>query len=89
MNTATVLTILQGGIVQVIKLAGPVLVAALLVGLVIALIQAITSIQEQTLSFVPKVLAILGMIALLGGWMLSSMQEYTVLLFKMIPDLVK
>ena len=49
--------------------------------------EAITSIQEQTLTFVPKILAILGMIALLGSWMLSTLSEYVIRLFNMIPSM--
>ena len=79
--------LLQGGILQVIKMAAPLLVSALVVGLVVAILQATTSIQEQTLTFVPKVAAILLMLALLGGWMFSSLREYTINLFQMIPDM--
>jgi flagellar biosynthetic protein FliQ len=61
------------------------LLSALVVGLVVAIFQATTSIQEQTLTFVPKVLTILGVLGLLGGWMFSSLGEYTVQLFRMIP----
>ena len=87
MTKETVVSILQEGILQIIYIAGPVLIVALIVGLVIALFQAITSIQEQTLTFVPKILAILGMIALLGSWMLSTLSEYVIRLFIMIPSM--
>ena len=89
MSIQQFVSILQEGIQQVITLSGPVLLAALVVGLIIALFQAVTSIQEQTLTFVPKILAILGMIFLLGGWMMGSMREYTIQLFNMIPSLAK
>ncbi len=55
----------------------PVLATALIVGLVIGLLQAITSIQEQTLSFVPKLLAIVATFVLVGPWMLRLLVEYT------------
>ena len=55
----------------------PVLATALIVGLVIGLLQAITSIQEQTLSFVPKLLAIVATLVLVGPWMLRLLVEYT------------
>lgn len=87
MTKETVVSILQEGILQIIYIAGPVLIVALIVGLVVALFQAITSIQEQTLTFVPKILAILGMIALLGSWMLSTLSEYVIRLFNMIPSM--
>lgn len=87
MTKETVVSVLQEGILQIIYIAGPVLIVALIVGLVVALFQAITSIQEQTLTFVPKILAILGMIALLGSWMLSTLSEYVIRLFNMIPSM--
>jgi flagellar biosynthetic protein FliQ len=68
-------------------LASPLLFSALIVGLVIAILQATTTIQEQTLTFVPKVLAILGVLALLGGWMFTSLGEYTIQLFNSIPGM--
>jgi flagellar biosynthetic protein FliQ len=82
-----VTALLQRGIFEVIILAAPLLLSALVVGLVVAIIQATTSIQEQTLTFVPKVLAILLVLALLGGWMFTSLGEYTKELFRMIPDM--
>lgn len=87
MTKETVVSILQEGILQVIYIAGPVLLVALVVGLIVAVFQAITSIQEQTLTFVPKILAILGMIALLGSWMLTTLSEYVIRLFNMIPSM--
>ena len=79
--------ILRSGIMQVFILSAPLLLSALLVGLVIAILQATTSIQEQTLTFVPKVIAILLVLAFLGPWMFSSLREYTINLFQMIPNM--
>jgi flagellar biosynthetic protein FliQ len=70
-------------------LAAPLLISALVVGLVVAVLQATTSIQEQTLTFVPKVIAILLVLGFLGGWMFSSLGDYTVQLFRMIPDMAR
>jgi len=70
-------------------MAAPLLISALVVGLVVAILQATTSIQEQTLTFVPKVFTILLMLALLGGWMFTSMGDYTVALFGRIPDIAR
>ena len=81
--------ILRGGIQQVLMIAAPLLLSALVVGLVIAILQATTSIQEQTLTFVPKVFTILLMLALLGGWMFTSLGDYTRELFMRIPDMVR
>jgi flagellar biosynthetic protein FliQ len=82
-------TLLREGISEVLLLASPLLFSALIVGLVVAILQATTSIQEQTLTFVPKIIAILLMLALFGGWMFSSLGDYTVRLFQMIPSMAR
>ena len=89
MSIGEVTMILRGGIQQVLLIAAPLLLSALVVGLIVAILQATTSIQEQTLTFVPKVFTILLMLAILGGWMFTSMGEYTVSLFRRIPDMVR
>ncbi len=89
MTLGTVIALMRGGIFQILMLAAPVLVAALVVGLVVAIFQATTSIQEQTLTFVPKIMTILAMLALLGGWMFASLKDYTITLFEMIPQMVR
>jgi flagellar biosynthetic protein FliQ len=80
---------MRGGIFEILLLAAPVLFAALIVGLVVAILQATTSIQEQTLTFVPKIIAILGVLALLGSWMFAQLREYTIHLFSMIPSIAQ
>jgi flagellar biosynthetic protein FliQ len=84
-----VVVLLQEGILQVLFLAAPLLVSALIVGLVVAILQATTTIQEQTLTFVPKVLTILLVLAFLGGWMFTSLGEYTRELFQKIPSMAR
>lgn len=87
MTMGTVTELLQEGILQILMLVAPVLGAALIIGLVVAIFQATTSIQEQTLTFAPKFFVILAVIALLGGWMFTSVGEYTVALFSMISEM--
>ena len=87
MTMGTVTELLQKGIMQILMLVAPVVGAALIIGLVVAIFQATTSIQEQTLTFAPKFFVILAVIALLGGWMFTSMREYTVQLFQMISQM--
>jgi len=89
MSTGEITTLLRQGILEVLIIAGPFLVSALVVGLVVAILQASTSIQEQTLTFVPKLIAILAVLALLGGWMFSSLGGYTINLFMQIPDMAR
>ena len=89
MSIGEVTAILRGGIQQVLMMAAPLLLSALAVGLIVAILQATTSIQEQTLTFVPKVFTILLMLALLGGWMFTSLGEYTIELFRKIPEMAR
>lgn len=89
MTIGNLVTLMRDGIFQVLIMIAPVLGVALVVGLMIAIFQAVTSIQEQTLTTVPKIFAILAILALLGGWMFSSMRDYTVQIFQMIPQLVR
>ena len=89
MTKGIISSLMQGAIVQVISAVLPVLLLALIGGLVVAIFQATTSIQEQTLTFLPKLIVILIVLALLGGTMFSSLGEYTIELFKRIPDFAK
>jgi flagellar biosynthesis protein FliQ len=89
MSLNEVAAFLQRGVLQILLIASPLLLSALLVGLVVAILQAATSIQEQTLTFVPKIFTILIILALLGGWMFSSLREYTMELFRRIPDMAR
>ncbi len=87
MGIGEITALMRGGILETLLLAAPLLLTALVVGLVVSILQATTSIQEQTLTFVPKIVAILLVLALLGGWMLASLGDYTVQLFELIPDM--
>ncbi len=87
MGIGDIVTLMRGGIFQVIILSAPILITALVVGLIISILQATTSIQEQTLTFVPKIIAILLVLALLGGFMFYSFGDSTFQLFKMIISL--
>ena len=89
MGLNRIVGLMQNGIWQVFKLTAPVLGAALIIGLIVAIFQATTSIQEQTLTFLPKLFAIFLVIALLGGWMFSDMAGFTVDLFRLIPQMAK
>jgi len=89
MSIGDVTALLRGGILEVLLMAAPLLLSALVVGLIVAILQATTSIQEQTLTFVPKILTILLVLAFFGGLMLTSLGDYTVQLFRMIPDMAR
>jgi flagellar biosynthetic protein FliQ len=69
-------------------IAGPLLLAALLTGLVISILQASTQINEMTLSFIPKIMAILLVGVVMGHWMLETMLDYVRALFTNIPHVI-
>jgi len=89
MTIESVGALLRGGVFQILLIASPLLLSALVVGLVVAILQSATSIQEQTLTFVPKIFAILIILALLGRWMFNSLGQYTIELFTRIPDMAR
>ena len=89
MSHTQLIALLQGGVFEIFILVAPVVLSALIVGLIVSILQATTSIQEQTLTFVPKLFAILGIIAFLGGWMFSSLRDYTIDLFLRIPTIAR
>ena len=87
MEIATVVDLGRSALWAVIVIASPMLVVALGVGLFIGVIQAATSINEMTLSFIPKLLAMGIALALFGGWQLSMLVDYTRDIYKRIPAL--
>jgi flagellar biosynthesis protein FliQ len=74
---------------QAVALASPILLTALLIGLGVSLFQAVTSIHEQTLSFVPKALGIVGLILTILPWMLRTSIEFTSSMIEKIPQMVR
>ena len=88
MSHALVVDLARNAIMTALLLAGPLLTIALGVGLVVSVIQAITQIQEQTLSFVPKLLAVAGTFLIALPWMLQVMIKYTTEIFRSFPTLV-
>ena len=80
--------LLKQTMLQAVSLAAPVLLAAMVIGLSVSLFQAVTSISEQTLTFVPKALAMVALLVFLLPWMLRSITEFTVIIFEKIPHMV-
>ena len=76
MDTGTVINIARQTVWIIVKTAVPVLLVSMIIGLVISLFQTLTSIQEQTLTFVPKLIAILLTLMLLGAWMLNQITGF-------------
>jgi len=81
MNEIVIIDIARSALFTIMKTAAPMLIASLLVGLIVSILQTVTSIQEQTLTFVPKLIAVFLVIMLFGGWIMNSLREYTVELF--------
>jgi flagellar biosynthetic protein FliQ len=88
MDTDTVVTLSTQAMSLALKISLPLLGVGLIVGVLISIIQAVTSIQEQTLSFIPKVLAMAAVLVIGGPWMLNQMLTYTSELWMSIPDMV-
>jgi flagellar biosynthetic protein FliQ len=88
MDPQLVFTIGQQSLWMLITISAPLLLTVLAVGLVVSVFQAATQINEATLSFVPKVLAAVGVMAIAGPWMLTSLTEYLQRMIQMIPSMV-
>lgn len=89
MSVGFAATIMGRAVFQVLLIAAPMMGLGLLVGLIISIFQATTSIQEQTLTFVPKIVVVLGSLVVFGSWMINSMINFTMNIFSLIPDMVK
>ena len=88
MTPETVVTIGRQALEMTLMLAAPLLLTALAVGLIVGIFQAATQINEMTLSFIPKLLAMAAVLALTGPWMLRSLVEYTRNLIESIPGMI-
>ena len=88
MTEDTVIQLVVGAVELALKVGLPLLLVGLAVGLVISVFQAITQIQEQTLTFIPKILATVAVLVVGGPWMLDQLLGYTTDLWTAIPDLV-
>ena len=88
MNSQAVLTLVQQALFVTALVAAPLLLTALVVGLVVSIFQAATQINEMTLSFIPKLLAMFAVLVFAGPWMLATLVDYVQRLFASIPQLV-
>ena len=88
MNQDTVVNLATQAMGLALKVAGPLLLAALVVGVIVSVFQAVTQIQEQSLSLVPKIAAVAVVIVVLGPWMLGQLVSYTAELYNAIPTMV-
>ncbi|MEO6364372.1 MAG: flagellar biosynthesis protein FliQ [Caldimonas sp.] len=88
MDSQQVFTFGQQGLYMLLMIAAPVLLTVLAVGLVVSIFQAATQIHEQTLSFVPKIVAAVAVLTIAGPWMLSSLVEFLQRTLQSIPSVV-
>ncbi len=84
MDTAMVTDVMRDAVGVVLKLGGPMLVLSMMAGVLIAIFQAVTQIHEQTISFILKVVIVVGVLLLSGSWMLTTLQEYAREIFEVM-----
>ena len=84
MDTTVVMSLMRDAVGVTLKLGGPMLLLSMLVGVVVAVLQAVTQINEQTISFALKLIVVVLVLLVGGGWMLETLQDYTRELFAMI-----
>ncbi|HEX2944700.1 MAG TPA: flagellar biosynthesis protein FliQ [Clostridia bacterium] len=89
MDQDTVVNIAQNALMMVLYISAPLLGISLVVGLAVSIFQATTQIQEQTLSFIPKILSVIVAIAAFGSWMLTMLTDYTNNLFQNILQYIR
>ncbi|MHB1570918.1 MAG: flagellar biosynthesis protein FliQ [Solirubrobacteraceae bacterium] len=88
MNQDTVVNLATQAMTLAIEVAGPMMLVGLVIGLVVSIFQAVTSIQEQSLSFIPKIIGLAALIVILGPWMLDQLVNYASNLYLSIPQLI-
>ena len=86
MTVTQVMEVVREAMLVTLKVAGPLLVASMVVGLVISVLQAATQIHEQTVSFVPKLVAIAVVMVALGPWIMQTMSDFTNYIFSLIAS---
>ena len=84
MDTTQAMDLIRDAAGVAIKLASPMLLLSMLIGVVVAIFQAVTQIHEQTISFVLKLIVVISVLLLGGGWMLDTLKDYTLEIFSLI-----
>lgn len=88
MTQSFVLSVLSQAVILTLMISAPMLITGLVVGFVVALLQTITSIQEQTLSFVPKAIAVFAVLIIVTPWILSTSISFLTRMYSNIPNVV-
>ncbi|MCI5501432.1 MAG: flagellar biosynthesis protein FliQ [Lachnospiraceae bacterium] len=89
MSEGVVIDIAREVVWTIVETSAPLLIVSLVIGLIISIFQTVTSIQEQTLTFVPKFIAVMLIIVLAGGWMMNNVSGLFESLLSHIPDYIK
>ena len=87
MNDASVIALGQQALMTAVLIAAPILMVSMVIGMLVSVFQAMTQINEVTLTFVPKIIAVFAVSALLGPWMVGTMGNYTTRLFATLPQM--
>ncbi|UPA17780.1 flagellar biosynthesis protein FliQ [Borrelia sp. MN22-0132] len=87
MTTGQIIYLIRISIENIIILSAPMLIIALIVGLIISIFQAVTSIQDQTLSFIPKIIIILLTLVIFGPWILKKLMLFAFMVFSQIQNI--
>ena len=86
MTTAVVTDVLRDAVLVVLRISAPMLLLSMLVGVVVAIFQAVTQIHEQTIGFILKLVVVVTLLLLGGGWMLENLQEFARRIFELIAS---
>ena len=89
MTDAAVLALAQDALMTALLVSAPILLVSLVIGVVISIFQAMTQVNEVTMTFVPKILGVFAVAAVFGPWMVGTMVSYTTRLFATLPLLVR
>ena len=84
MDTTQVMDLMRDAVGVAIKMAGPMLLLSMIVGVVVAIFQAVTQIHEQSIGFALKLIVVVTVLLLAGGWMLDTLKDYTYQIFQLI-----
>ncbi|MEA4896426.1 MAG: flagellar biosynthesis protein FliQ [Oscillospiraceae bacterium] len=87
MTQGEILTVFKDALWMILKLSAPLLIVSILIGLIISIFQAATQIHEQTLTFVPKIVAIAILLIVMGSWMLTNLSDFFVYLVNLMSGL--
>ncbi|HTW11736.1 MAG TPA: flagellar biosynthesis protein FliQ [Solirubrobacteraceae bacterium] len=88
MDQDTVINLASQAMTLALEIAGPIMLLGLVIGLLVSLFQAVTQIQEQSLSFIPKIIGLAVLIVILGPWMMDKLVNYVTNLYTSIPNLI-